>query len=118
MQYLPEFTDNNCYDEYDKDRDDGDGDYLVGSHPVDVSTEPLSSRFENVLPTRHPSQRLVTPIRISLALQQRTARVLNRLSLPAQIGKCVATNVLRVESHALTVPQSLTRPIQAFCTGK
>lgn len=35
------------------------------------------------LPTRHPPQRLVAPIRVALTLQQRAPRMLDRLSLPA-----------------------------------
>ena len=66
------------------------------------------------LPTRHPPQRLNTPIHIPLTLQHRRPRMLNRLPLQLQIRQCAPSNLLRLVRHPLTIPQPLTTPVQAI----
>lgn len=54
------------------------------------------------LPTRHPPQRLHTPIHIPLTLQQRRIRMLNRLPLPMQIRQRTRPNRLCIIRERLT----------------
>ena len=102
-----EFTNNNRNDQYDQDCYDRDCHNLVGSHPIKLSVvwtclAKLPEAWE--IPSRHALQRLITPICISFALEQCAARVLDRLSLPAKIGKRIATDIFRLQSYPLTLP--------------
>jgi hypothetical protein len=66
------------------------------------------------LPTRHPPQRLHTPINISLTLQQCIACMLDRLSLSMQIRQRTRPNSLRIIRQRLTSLQSLRAAIQSL----
>lgn len=55
------------------------------------------------IPSGHASQCLITPVRISFALEQCTSRVLDRLSLPAEICERISADLLRVIRYPLSV---------------
>ena len=107
----PELTHNNCYDQEHQYCDNRHRDNLVRRHPIkkQVSNSYAFSRDRSPQarhpPPRHALQSLVTPIRITLTLQQRPTRMLNRLPLPAQVRKGIAANILRLERNPLTLPQ-------------
>lgn len=77
-----EFTINHPDNQQHQNRNNRNRDQPIGSHPVrNVSTSSLPSPRSEVIPTRHPPQRLHTAIHIPLALQQIPVRVLNHIPL-------------------------------------
>lgn len=81
---LSELANNNSNNKKNQDCYNSHGDYPVGSHPKEGGQRDIPGGCEwprDELPTRHPPQRLYTPINESLALYQSIMRVLNSLSL-------------------------------------
>ena len=86
FQRSMEFTVNDRKNQQHQHRNDRNGYNPICSHPMphllakDVLT--ISPRVKrDQIPTRHPPQRLHTPVHVPLALQQRPPRMLDRLSL-------------------------------------
>ncbi len=65
------------------------------------------------VPTRHPPQRLHTPLHIPLTLQQAPPRMLNRLPLRMQIRQRPPPDILRLQRDPLALPQPVRATIQS-----
>ena len=70
------------------------------------------------LPSRHPPQRLDTPVGIALGLQQPLPRVFNRLPLAMQITQGPRANLLRLQRYPLALSQAVRTPVQAVGARK
>lgn len=70
------------------------------------------------IPSRHSPQRLVAPVGVALALQERASCVLNGLALARKVRECIATNVFGLERYALAFPQSTAAPFQPIRTAQ
>lgn len=66
------------------------------------------------VPSRHAPQRLDTPIRVALALEQALPCVGDLLALPMQVAQGIGANLLRLERNALALPQSAAGPVQTI----
>ena len=119
---LAELGINHSNDKENKDRYDRHCYNPICSHPNQAKHQhiPHHSRTTFIggqkgesIPTRHPPQRLHTPIHIALALKNRQARMLDLLSLQLQIRQGPASNLLRLVRHPLALAQALGAAIQA-----
>ena len=120
-QRLLKFAVHNRNDQNNQHRNNRNRYNPICSHPMISLAQPQRYTAIGVsdnIPTCHPPQRLNTPIHISLTLQQRLPRMLNRFPLHLQIRQRAPSNIFRLMCNPLTLSQPLTTPIQSLCSRK